>query len=611
MARDIAEKTVLIVEDNDLNLKLARELITLFKYKGLEADNAEKGLELARLHRPDLILMDIELPGIDGFMATRIIRNDPELKKIPVLALSAYAMDNDKAKAKQAGFTGYITKPIDIKSFKRTIKMHLEDNNHTPEESRTVCGRRILIVDDDALNIKLLAAQLSSKGYSVITASDGETALEKVEKDHPDLILLDLMMPGMDGYEVTARLKADPLTRYIPIILITALKGVEDKKKGLRMGADEFINKPINFPELEARVMSLLKLSEYREQLGTRMESQNLIFKNPKEERDNGGNNQRPPTVLIVDDDSTGVKLMTEFLSNMGCNIERAKNGEEAIRITSHQKIDVMLLDIMLPGVDGFEICRAIKGKEETSPIQVVMITGLADTRSKVQGIEAGTDDFLVKPVNREEFRARIKSLIKKKAYLDQLLSRVDTALYAAITDKLTGVYNHGYFKHFLQLELKRSQRYRHNLALLMIDVDGFKEFNDRYGHQCGDQSLGMIARILRENVREIDLVARYGGEEFAVSLPYADIDNAKRIAERLVKSVADHGEISSAPNARLSVSVGISLFPDFADSPEGLIRTADVALYNAKRGGKNRFCLYGSQDNQAGKDNNIHPRSI
>ena len=599
MTDEVNDKSILVIEDNELNLKLVRNLIQINNYRIMEASNAEDGIEMARMNKPDLILMDIELPGIDGFDATRMIRDDPGLRDVPVLALTAFAMKDDMAKAQAVGFSGYITKPISIKSFQEIIDSHLSESRDTSGCSIRAYGKRILIVDDEALNLKLLSALLTSKGYQVATACDGQSALRLVATDHPDLILLDIMMPGLDGYEVTARLKAEPDTRDIPIILVTALTGEDEKKKGLEAGADEFINKPVNYAELEARVFSLLRLKEYQDQLGTRIKSENYMvqgiacIENPVEagNADNG-----LPTVLVVEDDSTSAKLMMKYLSVMQCKIKMAKNGEDALQIASTNKIDIMLLDIMLPSMDGFEVCKAIKDNEETIAIQVVMITSLTDTASKLKGIEVGTDDFLVKPVNKDEFRARIKSLFKKKAYLDKLRAKVDKALHAAITDRLTGVYNHGYFMHFIDLEIKRSKRHNHDFALLMIDVDDFKIFNDKYGHQCGDQALRMIADILKANVRDIDVVARYGGEEFAVSLPYACKNVAESIANRLLKSVVDHKDMQTAPGARLSVSIGISLFPVISESPEDLIRTADMALYSAKRGGKNQFCTFSSQ---------------
>ena len=582
MTDDTGKKTILVIEDNDLNLKLVRDLIKLNHTSAIVAQDAESGLELARRHKPDLILMDIELPGINGLAATEMIRKDS----------TAWAMPEDEQRALEAGCNGFIAKPINIKSFQKTINSYLQSTSSLQECIENHRSQRILIVDDEALNLKLLAAKLSSKGYRIATAGDGKTALEITKTEPPDLILLDIMMPGMDGYEVTARLKADPETSNIPIILVTALTGEDEKKKGLAAGADEFINKPLNYAELEARVVSLLRLKEYQEQLGTRQKSESLMINGIADIIDDTEENQGLPSILVVEDDSTSAKLITQYLSIMPCHVERAKTGKDALKIAASKKIDIMLLDLMLPCINGFEVCRAIKDNEETFPIQVVMITSLTDTRSRLKGIEVGADDFLVKPVNKDEFRARIKSLIRKKLYLDKLRAKVDLALHAAITDKLTGVYNHGYFKHFLDLELKRSRRHKHNLALLMIDVDDFKAFNDKFGHPCGDQTLRMIARILRENVRDIDLVARYGGEEFAVTLPYAGEDAARSIAGRLLRSVAGHREIESAPGARLSVSIGVALFTDFADTPEDLIKHADLALYTAKGRGKNQYCL-------------------
>jgi two-component system cell cycle response regulator len=599
MAADENGYKILVIEDNPLNLKLVRDLIRIHHYEVLDADNAETGVELARLHQPDLILMDIELPGISGLEATRLIRQDSELSGIPVLALSANAMEEDKAKALAAGCDDYITKPIGIKSFPKTIHRYLPKPAGSKRPTETTRGHRILIVDDDALNIKLLAAQLTTKGYRIATAADGRTALDRVATDPPDLILLDIMMPGIDGYEVTKRLKANAETRDIPIILVTALTGDDEKERGLEVGADEFINKPVNYPELEARVTSLLRLKEYQDQLGSRKESASLMAHGLVESENDKKEDADLPTVLIVEDDATSAKLIARYLSMVPCKLEIVDNGEKALRAVSSNPVDIMLLDLMLPTIDGIQVCKTIKSREQTIPIQVVMITSLTDTKSKLMGIEAGTDDFLVKPINKDELRARVKSLLKKKAYLDRLRAKVDGALYAAITDKLTGVYNQGYFKHFIELEIKRAKRHRHRLTLLMVDVDDFKKFNDRYGHQCGDQALHRIAEKLKSNIRDIDLIARYGGEEFSIILPYADLPAAEAIARRLLQAVSDGCEIEHAPDASLSVSIGISIYPDFCDTPAELLKTADLALYRAKNKGKNRYRIFQKTDTQ------------
>lgn len=598
----MAEKTVLVIEDNDLNMKLVRDLLKIDNIKGIEAGEAESGIILARLHRPDLVLMDIELPGMDGLTAVKKIKSDPDIKDIPVIALTAYAMDDDRKKAESAGCDGYIAKPFDLNSFRMTIKKHLGKSSEikTAEKKRETrnyaaagSGKKILVVDDDELNLKLLSTQLSLKGYSIYTADNGKAALDIVEKNNPDLILLDIMMPEMDGYEVTSRLKSDPERKNIPIILVTALTGDDDKRKGLDAGADEFINKPINAPELEARIVSLLKLKEYREQLKSRKESQNLMIQECGDVSFTRKKQDNLPSVLVVEDDRKSLNLLTSYLSSMPCNIEVVHTGEEALKVVSEKKIDVMLLDLMLPTMDGFEVCRKVKENEKSYPVQIVMVTGLSDTASKVKGIEAGTDDFLIKPIDRDELQARLMALFKKKAYLDQLLEKVGNAFQVAITDRLTGIYNHGYFKHYLNMEYKRSKRQGHALGLLMIDVDDFKKFNDTYGHPCGDQLLQKVAKIIKDNIREVDFAARYGGEEFAVLLPYVDLNRARTIAERLLGKINSFSCLESAPGVAVSVSIGLSLFPEYAQTPEKLVRSADEALYTAKRRGKNCVSVY------------------
>ena len=230
--------------------------------------------------------------------------------------------------------------------------------------------RRILIVDDEPLNVKLLAALLSGENYETILAFSGEEALGKINAESPDLILLDIMMPNMDGYEVTKRLKNNPNSRDIPVILVTALDGADNKIKGLEAGADEFLNKPVSTPELLARVKSLLRLKKYQDQLKTRSQSRNF-FTAPTGEKRPIQNTIDLPTILLVEDDKKDAKLIQSYLHGEPYQIKLVKDGEETMSCVQREKIDLIVLDILLPGIDGFEVCRRLKKKEQTRNIQI------------------------------------------------------------------------------------------------------------------------------------------------------------------------------------------------------------------------------------------------
>jgi two-component system cell cycle response regulator len=282
---------ILIIEDNKLNLKLIRTILLISNFKVFEAENAEVGFQIIEEHHPDIILMDIQLPGMDGLTATRRIKASEAYKHIPVIALTAKAMDGDEQKALAAGCDGYIVKPINTKGFISTLNSCIQTSiqespsqpaKTLPIESENVNTldhrikniedafshrRKILIVDDEPLNVDLMEKQLAQYSYDTIVAYCGEDALEIVEKELPDLIILDIVMPGIDGFEVIRAIRANKRTVDIPIILCTVLDSKEQRIRGLNLGADEFLNKPIMFEELVARVRSLIRIKAYQEQI--------------------------------------------------------------------------------------------------------------------------------------------------------------------------------------------------------------------------------------------------------------------------------------------------------------------------------------------------------
>ncbi len=596
--------TILVIEDNKMNMKLVRSLLQLRKVRVFEAEDAEMGILMAEKNLPDLILMDVQLPGMDGLAATRLIKHNPSLKHIPVVALTSHAMRGDEEKARDAGCDGYISKPIDTRGFLDTLARYLKNQqddcqeNKMQPETMTSDERKpkILIVDDELMNVKLMRAILATERFEIFEAHDGVTALRITEEVKVDLILLDVMMPGMDGYEVTQILKNSPQSKSIPVILVTALSGRDDKMRGLEVGADEFLTKPVNKIEILARVRSMLQLRQYEEQMNVRVRSEEAFSVRPVDEGSPKKQKIRP-RVLLVEDNEKDIKLIQNLIGNESYEVILTRSGEEAIEIAQRERIDLILQDILLPGMNGFEVCHYLKNKKETCDIQIVMITCLNDLESKLKGVEQGVDDFLVKPIDSRELKSRINVLLKKKAYLDELHSHYDKALSLAISDGLTGLYNQGYFKRYLDLEIERSLKQGYPVGLVMIDLDDFKKYNDFFGHAIGDVVLQEFARIIRANVREIDLSARYGGEEFAVVFPYAERENILRIIERIRDALRDHRFpekcISSLGN--VTASIGVAFCPANAITAEDLIEKADYMLYRAKKSGKNRVCIFNS----------------
>ncbi len=449
---------------------------------------------------------------------------------------------------------------------------------------------KILIVDDEPLNVKLLAAMISSDQYDTVLAYNGEEALKIVTELSPDLILLDIMMPGLNGYELTRILKSDPESRDIPIVLVTAFGGADNEIKGLEAGADEFLNKPVIKTELIARVKSLLRLKQYKEQIKSRTCSINSI-NYQKKDNSFSENEIYLPSILIVEDNKIDVKLIQGYLLDEPYQIKLAKDGEEAISLAQQERIDVILLDLILPKKNGFQVCSTLKELESTQNIQIVAITGLSDLDSKLKGIELGVDDYLIKPVNKHILRTRVKSLVQKKALLDKLCDRYEMAVHSAITDKLTGLYNRRYFDHFLDLEIKRSSRQKSSLALLMIDIDNFKQINDTLGHLFGDKILNKLGKLLKSQIRETDVATRYGGEEFTIVMSNTGLKEAVQVAERIRKSIKEYK--FDTKKIFTTVSIGIALYPLDANSLQELLKKADSALYQAKHNGKNRVFTY------------------
>ena len=580
--------TILVIEDNPMNMKLFRSLLSLGKFNVLEAGDAKNGIELSLEHKPDLILMDIQLPGMDGLSATRIIKENPVLNSIPIVALTAHAMMGDEEKAKAAGCDGYISKPINTKKFLGEIEKFLQEktNKEKHSERRNICYKnKILIVDDEPLNVKLLAAKLPPDQYDIIKAYNGIEALQKVSEAHPNLILLDIMMPEVNGYEVARRMKENPETRDIPIIMVTALNDREDKIKAFERGAEEFISKPVNSIELQKRIKSTLCLKQYHEQISIRRQSEESFFVSASEEY-TIKDTEIVPTILIVEDNEKDVKLLQGQLHSQPYRLLFATNGEEALTLIQEEKVDLILQDILLPGMNGFDVCLRIKEMEETNNIQIVLITCLHDLENKVRGTELDVDDYLVKPINGQELRFRITTLLKKKRYLDKLCFIYEKDVASVTIDGLTRLYNYHYFERFITLVVKSALKNNYPVSLILIDIDEQKQHHEILGNFTRDAILRELTKVMRRNIREIDLPTRYGSHEFAIVLPYCLREEAQVIAERIQKSFVLHSlpHEEPIPTNYISLRTGVASIPTDASTTEELVKSAEQMLHSVMK---------------------------
>ncbi|UTW08565.1 GGDEF domain-containing response regulator [Pseudomonas benzenivorans] len=289
--------------------------------------------------------------------------------------------------------------------------------------------------------------------------------------------------------------------------------------------------------------------------------------------------------LLVVDDEPIFVRLIHQLFSAEH-EVFMATNGEEALKIYERSAPDLILLDVMMPGMDGLELCRLLKQLPDAREIPVIFVTGYESLDEETACWNAGGVDFVNKPFNPLTLRNRVNVHLALKFQADRLREM-------AFVDGLTGIANRRQFEERLDLEYRRSRRNQTPLALLMIDVDFFKPYNDRYGHQAGDDCLRKIAALLRENMsRPGDLAARYGGEEFAFLLPETDAAGARVIAERLVETVRqlnlEHLDSSVAP--MVTISIGASVLNSDSSEPCGaLITLADAQLYRAKKQGRGR----------------------
>ncbi len=442
---------------------------------------------------------------------------------------------------------------------------------------------KVLVVDDEPMNVKLLAAHLKPAGYQLLTAHNGTEAIAIARKSLPDIVLLDIMMPDINGYEVTRQLKADENTHSIPIVLITALRAVEDKVKGLEAGADDFLSKPVDGNELLARVRSLTRIKMLEDELALQKRSMRYLTPPPASEQ--------KKLVLVLESERENAARWESVLSEAGMVAVNADSGRHGLDLVAVMAPDIIVLDLVQPDMNGSNLLMQLKTQEISKNIPVIAISTPGKTAYKAQNLESGADDCLSKPVDTRELIACITAALRRSNQQQWLHSKLHDMFVRSVTDPLTGLFNRQYLYRNLEQRLNHAQRYNHPLSLLMLDIDFFKQVNDRHGHLVGDDVLKQFSDILKKNIRNVDIAARYGGEEFVVVIPETTHEGALILAEKLRKNVEAHVFPYIEGNG-ITISIGVTECCPGDRKPDDLIKRADDALYLAKRSGRNRICM-------------------
>jgi two-component system cell cycle response regulator len=446
---------------------------------------------------------------------------------------------------------------------------------------------RILVVDDLEANRRLLQAKLAADYYDVLLAQRGEEAVQMARREKPDLILMDVMMPGgIDGYEACRRLKAQPETRHIPVIILTTLDDRDNKVRGLQAGAEEFLTKPIDDVQLMARVKSLLSLKVVIDELRAREASGKRLGVIGEDLRPDPVEQHRltAGNILVVDDNATQIKRLKTALS-----VEHRVTllGEEE----SAGPPDLVIVAVTAKSFDGFRVIARMRSGTPTRHLPILAIVDPDDKARALRAMELGAHDIIVRPIDEEEIVARARTLMRRKRYMDALRARLDQSLELAIIDQLTGLYNRRFLFTQLAPLVQRAQCGGDVVSVMALDIDFFKRCNDTYGHDVGDQVLQEFSARLATNVRPSDFACRMGGEEFVVIMPRTPGDIACLAAERLRRHIsATPFSIHGADHAiDVTASIGVACSENADDTAESVLKRADEGLFEAKRAGRNR----------------------
>ena len=448
---------------------------------------------------------------------------------------------------------------------------------------------RILVVDDIPANVKLLEARLMAEYFDVLTASNGRDALDICDRTQVDVILLDIMMPEMDGFEVCERLKSNPRTADIPVVMVTALDQPSDRVRGLKAGADDFLTKPVNDLQLISRVKSLVRLKTLTDELRVRHDTTRQAGIDDMLKLQDGRLEEQAQ-VLLVDSRGASQERIIKALKPIA-EVSAMSDPQAAVFEAAENAFDLVIVNGNLEDYDPLRLCSQIRSLERTRFIPILLITEQGDEQMIIRALDLGVNDYIVRPLDPNELIARSLTQVRRKRYNDRLRNSLRQTIELAVTDGLTGLHNRRYLDTHLRTLFARAKVRGRPLTICITDIDRFKQVNDIYGHDAGDEVLKEFAGRIRSTVRGADLACRFGGEEFVVVMPDTSAEVAASVAERL------RGMIEARPfqlrsgetPLMLTASMGIATLGAGIETPEQLLKQADRALYEAKNSGRNR----------------------
>ena len=447
---------------------------------------------------------------------------------------------------------------------------------------------RVLVVDDIIANVKLLEARLTAEYFEVLTAYSGREALDILDRERVDVVLLDVMMPGLDGFETARLIKANAKTQHVPVIMVTALDQASDRIQGLEAGADDFLRKPVDDVALVTRVKNVVRLKALNDEMMSRAATSQQMGLNasPFLNWSEAGNNGR---ILLIEDHPRAAQRMVDALSKFH-RVDVEPNPQTALVRTGDVAYDLLIVSLSLAAADGLRLCSQIRSLERTRHMPLIILVDEGEQARLLRGLDMGVNDYLTRPVDNNELLARVRTQITRKRYSDILRNRIEESVEQAITDGLTGLHNRRYMETHLGTLVAQAHESGRPVSLLIADIDHFKRVNDTHGHDAGDTVLREFATRFRRNTRGVDLACRMGGEEFVVIMPETGLNRAFQIGERLRAAIAaEPFRLNETTELRVTASVGVATLETADETAATLYKRADTALYAAKRDGRNR----------------------